>query len=191
MQRRGESPTWNGVEGGCKPVCTSAARKTGDTPCARQEQRSSGGLVSLLGAERRNCFQGRRCGQEQARCGGWRRTRTCGRSQGGRPSSLRKTIYGRPASGITEWAGNMILARRMNELELGRLFRTPPDLMIGLRKKLEPGLILNPAERIVGENVAQLDHLRLKLILKAGWRRVGSFRSVLGSTSLPCLVRWP
>jgi hypothetical protein len=62
VQRRGESPTWNGVEGGCKPVCTSAARKTGDTPCARQEQRSSGGLVSLLGAERMNRFQGRRCG---------------------------------------------------------------------------------------------------------------------------------
>ena len=26
--------------------------------------------------------------------------------------------------------------------------------MLGLRKKLEPGSILNPAERIVGENVA-------------------------------------
>jgi hypothetical protein len=85
----------------------------------------------------------------------------------------------------------MILARRMNELELGPPFRTPPDLMLELRKKLEPDSIFNPAERMVGENVAQLDHLRLKLILKAGWRRVGSFRSVLGSTSLPCLVRWP
>ena len=82
-------------------------------------------------------------------------------------------------------------SRPMDELKLGRLFQTPPDLMLGLRKKLEPGSILNPAERIVGENVAQLDHLRLKLILKAGWGRVGSFRSVLGSTSLPCLVRWP
>ena len=57
MQWRGESPTWNEVEGGCKPVCTSAARKTGDTPCARQEQRSSGGLASLLGAERVDCFR--------------------------------------------------------------------------------------------------------------------------------------
>jgi len=191
VQRRGESPTWNGVEGGCKPVCTSAARKTGDTPCARQEQRSSGGLVSLLGAERMNRFQGRRCGQEQARCGGWRRTRTCGRSQGGRPSSLRKTIYGRPASGITEWAGNMIHARWMNELELGPPFRTPPDLMLELSKKLELDSIFNPAERMVGEKMAQLDHLRQELILKTGWRRVGSFRSVSGSTSLPCLVRWP
>jgi hypothetical protein len=85
----------------------------------------------------------------------------------------------------------MIHARWMNELELGRLFRTQPDLMRGLGKKLDPGSILNPAERMVIENVAQRDHLRLELILKTGWRRVGSFRSVLGSTSLPCLVRWP
>jgi hypothetical protein len=85
----------------------------------------------------------------------------------------------------------MILARRMNELELWPPFRTPPDLMLELREKLEPDSIFNLTERMVGENVAQLDHLRLKLILKAGWRRVGSFRSVLGSTSLPCLVRWP
>ena len=82
-------------------------------------------------------------------------------------------------------------SRPMDELKLGRLFQTPPDLMLGLRKKLEPGSILNPAERIVGENVAQRDHLRLSLILKTEWRLVGSFRSVLGSTSLPCLVRWP
>jgi hypothetical protein len=75
--------------------------------------------------------------------------------------------------------------------ESGQARLTPPDLMLGLRKKLEPGSILNPAERMVVENVAQPDHLRLKLILKTGWRRVGSFRSVLGSTSLPCLVRWP
>jgi hypothetical protein len=85
----------------------------------------------------------------------------------------------------------MILARRMNELELGPPFRTPPDLMLELRKNLEPDSIFNLAERMVGENVAQLDHLRLKLILKAGWRRVRRFRSVFGSTSLPCLVRWP
>ena len=50
----------------------------------------------------------------------------------------------------------MILARRMNELELGTPYRTPPELMLELRKKLEPGSILNPAERIVGENIAQL-----------------------------------
>jgi hypothetical protein len=85
----------------------------------------------------------------------------------------------------------MILTRRMDQLELGRPYRPPPDLMLDVRKKLEPVLILNPAERMVIENVAQCDHLRLKLILKAGWRRVGSFRSVLGSTSLPYLVRWP
>jgi hypothetical protein len=63
--------------------------------------------------------------------------------------------------------------------------------MLDVRKKLERGLILNPAERTVEENVAQLDHFRLRLILKTGWRRIGSFRSVLRSTSLPYLVRWP
>jgi hypothetical protein len=47
----------------------------------------------------------------------------------------------------------MIHTRWMNELELGRLFRTPADLMLDVRKKLEPGLILNPAERMVIENV--------------------------------------
>jgi hypothetical protein len=36
--------------------------------------------------------------------------------------------------------------------------------MLGLRKKLQPGSIFNLAERIVGENVAQRDHLRLNLI---------------------------
>jgi hypothetical protein len=56
--------------------------------------------------------------------------------------------------------------RWMNELELGRLFRTPPDLMLELRKKLKPGSILNPAERMVIENIAQRDHLRLNLIFK-------------------------
>jgi hypothetical protein len=85
--------------------------------------------------------------------------------QPARRSSPRKTIYGRLASGITGSAGNMIHAR-WNELELGRLFRTPPDLMLGLGKKLDPGSILNPAERMVIENVAQLDHLRLELILR-------------------------
>lgn len=48
----------------------------------------------------------------------------------------------------------MILARWMNELELGRLFQTPPDLMLELRIKLELDSIFNLAERIVGENVA-------------------------------------
>jgi hypothetical protein len=37
--------------------------------------------------------------------------------------------------------------------ELGRPYRPPPDLMLDVRKKLEPGLILNPAERMVIENV--------------------------------------
>jgi hypothetical protein len=85
----------------------------------------------------------------------------------------------------------MILVRRMNELQPGPPFRTPPDLMLELRNKLEPDSIFNLAEQMVGENFAQRDHLRLNLILKTGWRHVGSFRSVLGSTSLPCLVRWP
>ena len=62
----------------------------------------------------------------------------------------------------------MIHARWMNELELGPPFRTPPDLMLELSKKLELDSIFNPAERMVGENVAQLDHLSLKLILKEG-----------------------
>ena len=78
-------------------------------------------------------------------------------------------------------------------MELGRLFRTPPDLLLELRKKIELDSIFDLAERMVGEKMAQLDHLRLNLnpILKVGWGRVGSFRSVLGSTSLPCLLRWP
>jgi len=63
--------------------------------------------------------------------------------------------------------------------------------MLGGMKKLEPGLILNPAERMVVEHSAQLDHFRLNLFLKSGWRPIGSFRSVLRSTSLPYLVRWP
>ncbi len=42
----------------------------------------------------------------------------------------------------------MIHVRWMNELELGRLFRTPPDLMLGVRKKLELDSILNLAERM-------------------------------------------
>ncbi len=57
--------------------------------------------------------------------------------------------------------------------------------MLDVRKKLEPGLILNPAERMVLENVGQLDHFRLKLILKTVWRRIGSFRSVLRSIPFP------
>jgi hypothetical protein len=85
----------------------------------------------------------------------------------------------------------MILTLWMDQLELWRPFRPPPDLMLGGMKKLEPGPILNLAERMVVENVAQLDHFRLKLILKTGWRRIGRFRSVLRSTSLLDLVRWP
>jgi len=65
----------------------------------------------------------------------------------------------------------------MDRLELERPF-PPPDLMLDGRKKLEPGLILNLAERMVVENVARLDRFRLKLILKTGWKRVGSFRNV-------------
>ncbi len=72
----------------------------------------------------------------------------------------------------------MIHDQWMNEWELGRLFRTPPDLMLELRKKLKPGSILNPAERMVIVNVAQRDHFRLNLIFKTGWRGAGSFRSV-------------
>jgi hypothetical protein len=33
-----------------------------------------------------------------------------------------------------------------------------------LGKSSNPGLILNPAERLAVENVAQLDHFRLKLV---------------------------
>jgi len=88
VQRRGESPTWNGVEGGCKPVCTSAARKTGETPCARQEQRSSGGLVSLLGAKRMDCSRVGVAGRNTPAKEGGGGPRTWGRRQGGL-SSLR------------------------------------------------------------------------------------------------------
>ena len=44
---RGISHPERPVEGGRRPVCTSEARKTGDTPCARQGRSPSGGLVSL------------------------------------------------------------------------------------------------------------------------------------------------
>jgi hypothetical protein len=37
----------NAVKCGRRPVCTSEARKTGDTPCARQGRSPSAGLVSL------------------------------------------------------------------------------------------------------------------------------------------------
>ena len=48
----------------------------------------------------------------------------------------------------------MILTLWMDQLELGRPYRPPLDLMLDVRKKLEPGLILNPAEWMVIENVA-------------------------------------
>ena len=48
----------------------------------------------------------------------------------------------------------MIYALWRNKFELGRPFRPPIELMLGLVKKLEPGSILNPAERLVKENVA-------------------------------------
>ena len=47
----------------------------------------------------------------------------------------------------------MIHARWMNELELGRLFRTPPDLMLKVRKKLELDSIFNLAERMGGDTL--------------------------------------
>ena len=58
----------------------------------------------------------------------------------------------------------MIYAQWTNEFEMGRLFRPPTELMLGLVTKLEPGSILNPVERLVKENVAQLYCLRLKQI---------------------------
>jgi hypothetical protein len=67
--------------------------------------------------------------------------------------SPQRMIYRIRASCIADWTLAMIHTRWMNELELGRLFRTPADLMLDVRKKLEPGLILNPAERMVIENV--------------------------------------
>src|ERR1700733_4186640 len=53
---RGGVPTRNEVEGGRRPVCTSAARKIGGPLVARQGRSPSAGLVSLLGAERMSCF---------------------------------------------------------------------------------------------------------------------------------------
>ena len=50
----------------------------------------------------------------------------------------------------------------------GGPYRPPPDLMLDVRKKLDPGLILNPAERMVIENVAQCDHLRTETDFESG-----------------------
>lgn len=90
------------MEGGCKPVCTSAALKTGDTRCARQERRSSGGLASLLGAEGMICFQARRCGQEQVSGGG---RALVAEDREDESSSPQKTIYGKQDLGIEIMSG--------------------------------------------------------------------------------------
>jgi hypothetical protein len=39
------------------------------------------------------------------------------------------------------------------------MFRTPPNLMLGLRKRLEPDSFLDLAKRMVGENVAERDRM--------------------------------
>ena len=78
MQEEGSLPSKRSGEGGAKAeVCTSEARKI-RVPLARARGGASQeGLVSLLRAERmRSHFVvavqwGRRCGQEQARSGGW------------------------------------------------------------------------------------------------------------------------
>jgi hypothetical protein len=75
------------------------------------------------------------------------------------PSLQRKHNLWQTKSDITEWIGAKIYTRWMNELELGRLFGTPPDLMLGLRKTLEPVSILALAKRMVRENVTERDRL--------------------------------
>ena len=61
-------------------VCTSEARKIGDTPCAARSGQSPLASGSGLGSRKRVSavrVEGGCCGQEQARRGGWRKT-PCG-----------------------------------------------------------------------------------------------------------------
>ena len=71
-------------------VCTSEARKIGETPCAaRSGQSPLAGLSTLPGAERRNC-QGGRCGKErpaEVGSGG------CGAAADGRRLPPHKSFY--------------------------------------------------------------------------------------------------
>jgi hypothetical protein len=192
VQRRGESPTWNGVEG----ERSEGLHKRSAEDWGHSLRAPGAALLRRLG------FLAGRGAHEllsgtalRAGTGPLRRVAEDAHlwPQTGRTTilptknDLRQTDLGQYQDGLGTW----IHARWMNESELGRLFGTPPDLMLELRKKLELDSIFNLAERMGGEKIAQLDHLRLNLILETGWRRVGSFRSVLGSTSLPCLVRWP
>jgi hypothetical protein len=68
--------------------------------------------------------------------------------------SPQRMIYRIRASCIADRTWVMIHARWINELELGRLFRTTPDLMLGLRKKLELDSILRSGKAERRENVA-------------------------------------
>src|SRR5271168_5392971 len=60
-------PTRNEVEGGRRPVCTSAARKIGVLLARARDGVPQQGLVTSLCAERRTmlCSSGGRCGRER------------------------------------------------------------------------------------------------------------------------------
>ena len=60
-------PTRNEVEGGRRPVCTSAARKIGVLLARARDGVPQEGLVTLLCAERRKmlCSSDGRCGREK------------------------------------------------------------------------------------------------------------------------------
>jgi hypothetical protein len=63
----------------------------------------------------------------------------------------------------------MIHARWRNKLELWRPFETPPNLMLGLRKKLEPDSILDLAE-LMGVTTPNVRNRTLSS--SASWRVV-------------------
>jgi hypothetical protein len=125
------------------------------SPCARQEQRSSAGLVSLLERDSAGIklFLG-----AALRAGTgplwWVAEDAHLRLQTGRhPPCKRRSVADR--------FRDKIQAQGRNELEMRRLSRTSPNLLLGLGKKFAPNSILDFAKRMVGENIAERDSLQL------------------------------
>jgi hypothetical protein len=123
-------PTRSEVEGGRRPVCTSAARKIG-VPLARaRDGVPQEGLVTLLCAERRKmlCSSGGRCGRERpAEEGAGRRGFIAG-CRLGEPSPLSGNGLGLMSGGVCcgmrrRRRGMSILARR-DWLKLKNLLKT-------------------------------------------------------------------
>ena len=81
---RGGVPTRNEVEGGRRPVCTSAARKIGVPLVARQGRSPSAGLVSLALRGAHECTWRGRCGKERPAEEGVRRRQCDRRLEAGR-----------------------------------------------------------------------------------------------------------